>query len=108
MKNDQLPNADIALCLSGGGLRATLFHLGLIKALRTHGRNGRGEYSGGASRSKNRSSYFGRMLPAPNKAAAEVLTQDILRDTAFKTMDAPRATSIIPKGSLEIWVSDRK
>lgn len=27
---------NIALCLSGGGLRATLFHLGLIKALRSH------------------------------------------------------------------------
>ena len=26
----------IALCLSGGGLRATLFHFGLVKALRAH------------------------------------------------------------------------
>lgn len=28
-------NPRIALCLSGGGLRAPLFHLGLIKALRS-------------------------------------------------------------------------
>ena len=33
------PNA-IALCLSGGGFRATLFHLGLIRALRTTTFNG--------------------------------------------------------------------
>ena len=30
----------IALCLSGGGLRATLFHLGVVKALRSHCRGG--------------------------------------------------------------------
>lgn len=30
----------IALCLSGGGLRATLFHLGLVKALRNHSFDG--------------------------------------------------------------------
>ncbi|WDF72307.1 patatin-like phospholipase family protein [Novosphingobium sp. KACC 22771] len=30
------PLNTIALCLSGGGLRATLFHFGVIKALRTH------------------------------------------------------------------------
>jgi predicted acylesterase/phospholipase RssA len=29
-------NSRIALCLSGGGFRATLFHLGVIKALRAH------------------------------------------------------------------------
>lgn len=34
-ENDMADN--IALCLSGGGLRATLFHLGLIRALRDHG-----------------------------------------------------------------------
>lgn len=31
----------IALCLSGGGFRATLFHFGLVKALRTHSKEGR-------------------------------------------------------------------
>ena len=31
-----IPDQYIALCLSGGGLRATLFHLGVIKALRAH------------------------------------------------------------------------
>lgn len=30
----------IALCLSGGGLRATLFHFGLIKAMRSHTKGG--------------------------------------------------------------------
>ena len=33
-------NRDTALCLSGGGLRATLFHLGLIKALRLPDKDG--------------------------------------------------------------------
>lgn len=31
---DQAGNPSLTLCLSGGGLRATLFHLGVIKALR--------------------------------------------------------------------------
>lgn len=31
---DQIEKPSIALCLSGGGLRATLFHLGLVRALR--------------------------------------------------------------------------
>lgn len=31
---DRIDNPSLALCLSGGGLRATLFHLGVIKALR--------------------------------------------------------------------------
>lgn len=38
---DQAPDGrTIALCLSGGGLRATLFHFGVIKALRTHADSG--------------------------------------------------------------------
>lgn len=41
MSEDKADRKGIALCLSGGGLRATLFHLGLIKALRTHKRNDR-------------------------------------------------------------------
>lgn len=32
--NTTKSNGNIALCLSGGGLRATLFHLGVVKALR--------------------------------------------------------------------------
>ena len=36
-----LPIRNIALCLSGGGLRAALFHFGLLKALGTHSRDGR-------------------------------------------------------------------
>lgn len=38
MVDQETGSRDIALCLSGGGLRATLFHLGVIKALRTHRR----------------------------------------------------------------------
>lgn len=34
------PGSRIALCLSGGGFRATLFHLGVVKALRAHTVNG--------------------------------------------------------------------
>lgn len=36
MSHCGVTNSRIALCLSGGGLRATLFHLGVIKALRRH------------------------------------------------------------------------
>lgn len=39
MSKNELYNTDnssLALCLSGGGLRATFFHLGVIKALRQH------------------------------------------------------------------------
>ncbi len=47
--NDQKTNAvaddKIALCLSGGGLRATLFHFGLIKALAAHSKNGQSALS---------------------------------------------------------------
>ncbi len=35
MSNEQ-KEVHIALCLSGGGFRATLFHLGMVKALRAH------------------------------------------------------------------------
>ncbi len=38
---DATVSDDFALCLSGGGLRATLFHLGLVKALRCHSAGGR-------------------------------------------------------------------
>lgn len=41
MMADESNPDDFALCLSGGGLRATLFHLGLIKALRAHRAGGR-------------------------------------------------------------------
>lgn len=34
MTSDRAPQRDICLCLSGGGFRATLYHLGVIKALR--------------------------------------------------------------------------
>jgi len=34
---DVKKNDAIALCLSGGGLRATLFHLGVVRALRAYG-----------------------------------------------------------------------
>lgn len=37
MPDEETPNTNIALCLSGGGFRATLFHLGVIKALRDYG-----------------------------------------------------------------------
>jgi predicted acylesterase/phospholipase RssA len=36
-RKEHQPNDAIALCLSGGGLRATLFHLGVVKALRSAG-----------------------------------------------------------------------
>jgi predicted acylesterase/phospholipase RssA len=36
MEQNGVPETSIALCLSGGGLRATLFHLGLVKALRCY------------------------------------------------------------------------
>lgn len=37
MPGSETPNDRIALCLSGGGFRATLFHLGALKALRDYG-----------------------------------------------------------------------
>jgi predicted acylesterase/phospholipase RssA len=69
--------------------------------------NAPGAEQGGERTGKSANMLEVRHNPA-DKAAAEVLTQDILRDTTFKKMDSPKATSIIPKGSLEIWVSDRK
>jgi hypothetical protein len=36
VRQDGKGNVSTALCLSGGGLRATLFHLGVAKALRAH------------------------------------------------------------------------
>ncbi len=36
MPDNETRNAGIALCLSGGGFRATLFHLGVVKALRDY------------------------------------------------------------------------
>lgn len=40
VRQERKGNGSIALCLSGGGLRATLFHLGVVKALRAHSIDG--------------------------------------------------------------------
>ena len=35
--SDTFPTSEIILCLSGGGFRATFYHLGVIKLLRDYG-----------------------------------------------------------------------
>lgn len=41
MGDERIEKKRLVLCLSGGGLRATLFHLGVVKALRTHQLSGK-------------------------------------------------------------------
>ncbi|HRJ68391.1 MAG TPA: patatin-like phospholipase family protein [Beijerinckiaceae bacterium] len=75
------------------------------KALKAKWPNAPGAEQGG-ERTENAAGLFEvRYGPPEDKAAAEALTQDILDLKIVPKMNQPRRLAIIPKGSLEIWIS---